>query len=99
MLDMLDADEAIADPPLRPIVSRSSRWVRARQSGIALMWVELGSQVARGQAIGQLHDSFGRRLSQLKASADGVVIGMSRDPIVNQGDAIAHIASIEPEIQ
>ncbi len=76
----------------KPITCRGSKWVRARRSGIALLWVKPAEQVTKGQTIGQIHDTFGRRLSQVKATTAGVVVGLNLDPIVNQGDAMVHIA-------
>ena len=105
------ADEAIAldgalavDPPTRsPAESRSSSWVRVRRSGIALIHVELGQLVERGEVIATVRDSVGRQLSRTRASRSGMVIGHTQQPLVNQGDAIIHIAELldpeEPPVQ
>jgi predicted deacylase len=82
-------------PVIGSVVSRSSSWVRARRSGIAQIDVMLGDHVDKGQTIGRLHDSFGNRLGRITAPIDGVVIGLSLDPLFNRGDAIAHVAAIE----
>jgi predicted deacylase len=79
----------------KPITCRGSKWIRARRSGIALVLVKPGDKVAKGQTIGQIHDTFGRRLSQDKATTAGIVVGLNLDPIVNQGDALVHIAQPE----
>lgn len=78
-----------------PMISRGSRWARARRSGIAQLWVEPGAMVTRGQPIGRIHDAFGDPLSDIKANETGLVVGATLDPIVNQGDALVHIARIE----
>ena len=93
-LDMIDAepDSESSRPPLHPVECRSSRWVRARRGGLVSLWPNLGDQVLRGQPIGQIHDTRGKRLSRLTAPTGGIVIGETRDPVVNQGDAIVHIA-------
>lgn len=93
-LEMIEDSEA--PDAQEPMVCRDSTWSRAGKSGIATLWIELGDQVTKGQAIGRVHDSFGQRLSQINARADGVVIGLNLDPIVNQGDALVHIAFPEP---
>lgn len=85
-------DGAIASPI--PAESRSSSWVRVRRSGIAGIDVELGQLVERGQIVATVRDSVGRRLSQTRASRSGMVIGLTRQPLVNQGDAIIHIAEL-----
>mgnify|MGYP001812560746 FL=1 len=92
-LGMIDDDEAPG--PVSPIVSRGSSWVRARRSGIAVMSVALGQEVVKAQHIAVIHDSLGRRLSQLSAPVDGVVIGMTQHPLVHQGDALVHLATVE----
>jgi len=82
------------DPAAVPAESRSSGWVRVRRSGIAGIDVELGQMVERGEIVATVRDSVGRRLSQTRANRTGMVIGLTRQPIVNQGDAIIHIAEI-----
>jgi len=90
-LDMID-DELLELPVA--IESRSSGWIRARRSGIASMHVGLGDRVEQGATLAEIHDSVGVRVSSMKATRSGLVIGHSRQPLVNQGDAIVHIADI-----
>ncbi|MEX1295374.1 MAG: succinylglutamate desuccinylase/aspartoacylase family protein [Candidatus Limnocylindrales bacterium] len=92
-LGMIPDDET--SEPDEPLEARSSRWVRARRSGIALVSVGLGDRVTRGQRLAVIHDSLGRTLSRASAPSDGVVIGLTQHPLVHQGDAIVHIATIE----
>jgi predicted deacylase len=91
-LGMIDANGHTG--AARPVESRRSRWVRARRSGIAALAVTLGQRVARGEQIAVIHDSLGKRLSRTAAPFDGIVIGHTQHPLVHQGDAIVHIASI-----
>lgn len=93
-LDMIEDSEA--PDAHEPMVCRGSTWSRAGKSGIATLWIELGDQVTKGQPIGRVHDAFGRRLGQINARGDGIVVGLNLDPIVNQGDALVHIAFLEP---
>ncbi|CAN5649386.1 succinylglutamate desuccinylase/aspartoacylase family protein [soil metagenome] len=72
--------------------SRSTRWVRAGRSGLVRLDVEPGSDVEKGQAIGVIKDAFGDRTLRVRASASGVIIGQTRQPNVNRGDALVHIA-------
>ena len=44
--------------------------------------------------LGVIHDSVGARLSQVNANDSGVVIGRVQQPLVNQGDALIHIAEV-----
>ena len=96
-LGMVDADEE-SDPDAAPtpVETRSSAWVRARRSGIALLDVELGQMVERGETVATVRDSVGRRLSTARSPRTGMVIGHIQQPLVNQGDAIIHVAEIVP---
>ncbi len=93
-LDLVDVPHE--SPPDTPLTSRRSRWLRARRSGIVGLEAALGDAVVKGQQLGVIHDSVGRRLARLNAPIDGVVIGHVQHPLVNQGDAIIHIAEVEP---
>jgi predicted deacylase len=92
-LGMIDFDEV----PLATdqVESRRSRWIRARRSGIALIGVNLGQHVARGQQVAVIHDSLGARLGLVKAPFDGIVAGMTNHPLVLQGDALVHLAAVD----
>lgn len=91
---MIDhAPPAVSEPSL----SWSSGWVRAGRSGIAHIEVELGERVERGQVLATLHDTFGKRLGSVRARGSGMVIGLARRPLVNRGDALAHIAVLDED--
>jgi hypothetical protein len=89
-------DGAVPAAP-RPKVSRRTSWMRARRSGIVHLDVEPGAHVRRRQELGTIDDTFGNRLAVVRAPFEGLVIGMTRHPLVNRGDAMVHIAEIEPE--
>ena len=95
-LGVIDPDSA--GPRPIPVESRSSSWVRARRSGIVLLDVELGEVVQRGQLLGVIHDSVGARLSRVTASRRGIVIGRVQQPLVNQGDALVHLAEVSDDV-
>lgn len=75
--------------------SRSSRWMRATRSGIAHLEVANGDHVEAKQPLGHIDDAFGERLSTVRASRSGMIIGQTLHPLVNRGDALVHIATIE----
>lgn len=91
-LDMIDLPPELIEPPYVE-ECRSSGWVRARGTGILHLEVDLGAEVREGQRIGGLSDTLGRRVRLVHADRTGVVIGLTRAPIVNAGDAIVHIAN------
>lgn len=92
MIDVDNQSDRFIDDTTSTIVCKGSRWVRARRAGIAQTWPQLGSEVKRGETVGRIHDAYGRQLSEVKASVDGIIVGVNLDPIVNQGDALIHIA-------
>ncbi|WP_404311547.1 succinylglutamate desuccinylase/aspartoacylase family protein [Agrococcus terreus] len=89
-LGMLDAeDDDDAEPP---VACRTSGWVRSRGSGILHLEVDLGDQVEAGARLGRVADAFGTGGRIVRADRDGIVVGLTRAPIVHAGDAVAHIA-------
>jgi len=92
-LDLIDPIVPAATTRFR---GGGSKWVRARRSGLAQLDCEVGDQVERGQLLGFINDSFGKRLGTLKSPHDGMVIGLKLEPLVNRGDAIIHVAVIQP---
>ncbi|HSF97056.1 MAG TPA: succinylglutamate desuccinylase/aspartoacylase family protein [Ornithinibacter sp.] len=81
-----------AGPPEPALVCRRSGWVRARRSGILELGATLGQHVEVGDRLGALHDSFGKRLTLVRADRAGIVIGHTTAPLVNSGDALVHVA-------
>lgn len=82
-------------PKARPSITVTRRaWVRARRSGILRLSVGLGSRVAERQVIGIVYDAFGDAKSDIAAPWAGLVIGHTENPLVNQGDAIVHLARV-----
>lgn len=75
----------------KPIRLGSSRWVRARRSGIATLQVAPGDKVEQGANLGQISDAFGQRPTRINAPVDGHVIAITQNPLVSQGDALVHL--------
>ncbi len=75
------------------LVNRSS-WVRARSSGMFQCAVINGAEVKKKQLIGYMTDPFGDFKEPIKSPATGFIIGLNNDPILHQGDAIAHIGIV-----
>lgn len=76
-----------------PFVARSSHWVRAPQSGILRARSALGVAVREGEQLGVIADPLGTEERVVEASHPGVVIGRTELPLVNEGDALFHIAT------
>jgi len=77
-----------------PVVSTSSRWVRAEESGLFRPYRTTGEHVLVGEMIGIIADPYGEREAEVRASLSGLVIGRANNPAINQGDALFHIAEL-----
>jgi uncharacterized protein len=76
----------------RPVVSRSTKWVRATRGGILWLKTERGRRVREGQRIGVITGPYGREREDVRARMSGLVIGHTVSPFVHRGDALVHIA-------
>lgn len=84
---------APARPRHEPLEVTQTRWVRARQSGILRLSVELGEWVRKNQELGVIADPFGDTCLSLKAPRAGMVIGQTNNPLVHRGDGVVHLAT------
>lgn len=75
--------------------ANSSSWVRAETSGILRMSAGLGQRVKKGDALGVISDPFGVAPCTVEARYNGIIIGRSNLPLVNEGDALFHIARFD----
>ncbi|AXH15432.1 succinylglutamate desuccinylase/aspartoacylase family protein [Malaciobacter mytili] len=80
-----------------PIITRSSQWVRAGESGILRTIKALGDTVVKDEIIALIDDPIEDTQANItvKAPFDGVIIGKSEIPLVQEGDAIFHIAKFK----
>jgi predicted deacylase len=93
-LSMLPAGRK-APRSVEPLLARSSTWVRAPGSGVLRTSVRLGARVRRGDTLGMIADPFGERELTVSAPSNGIVIGRLNLPLVNEGEALFHIAHFE----
>jgi predicted deacylase len=94
-LGMLPPSRKRAKKCIIPVVARSSSWVRAPESGILRVLMPLGGRVRKGTLLGVVADPFGERETQVLATFSGIIIGRTNLPLVNEGDALYHIARFE----
>lgn len=80
-------------PRGEPTVARSSRWMRAPQSGVLRAVAPLGAHVERGDLLGLIADPLGEHETAVTAAVSGVVIGKINLPLVSEGEALYHIAA------
>lgn len=86
---MLDLD--IPESP-KPLQFTRTKWMRAPRSGIFRWIVSSGNTVKKGQVIAIINDPYGQEELRIKASLSGFIIGHNNSPVINQGDALFHIA-------
>jgi len=77
------------------IISSTSRWVRAPQSGILRALVGTGAKITAGDTLAFINDPMGENHVELIAETDGVVIGKTNLPLVFAGEAVFNIAAYE----
>jgi predicted deacylase len=75
-----------------PIVTKMSRWVRASKSGMVRTIKALGDTVNEDDVIAYIDDPFEDDAYELKAPFKGIIVGKSAIPLVQEGDAVFHIA-------
>ncbi len=80
---------------VEPFVARSSAWVRAPDSGIFRAAPRLGAKVSKDAVVGVIANPLGENEVEVRAPVAGVVIGRTNIPLVNEGDALLHVASFE----
>jgi predicted deacylase len=80
-------------PPAQPsIVCRRHTWLRAKFAGLFRSHVQNGQLLEKCQAYGSVADPYGEGTIRLESPTAGYVIGLNHMPVVNQGDALVHIA-------
>ncbi|MHA6246987.1 succinylglutamate desuccinylase/aspartoacylase family protein [Pontibacter sp. CAU 1760] len=79
-------------PHEQSIICQKDSWIRAKNAGLWRSFVRLGEFIKKNQCIGSITDPYGEMEVKLNASAGGYVVGLNNMPVVNQGDALLHLA-------
>ena len=77
------------------MLARSSYWVRAPQSGILRLFTALGKKVKKGSLLAVIANPTSSEEQKLFSPISGIVIGKSNLPLVHEGAALFHIATIK----
>ncbi|MCT7991441.1 succinylglutamate desuccinylase/aspartoacylase family protein [Laspinema olomoucense] len=97
VMAMLGMISDFAPSPFPPSLEvKKTQWVRSPSSGILHLEVGLGQSISKKHRLGIICDAFGDQTMKVYAPFDGVIIGHTQNPLVNQGDAILNLAAIEP---
>lgn len=70
-------------------------WLRSSKGGICRVVAPSGTKVHQGSVVAYVSDIFGEGEGEVLSPVDGIVIGHSNLPIVNQGDALLHVAEVK----
>jgi hypothetical protein len=93
-MKMLPASAGQKRPPFQVIV-RESEWIRAEKGGILDLDIRPGDLIYKGDVIGEILNPFGRTVTQIRAPATGIIIGITTQPITVPGTGIAHVARLK----
>lgn len=75
-----------------PYIASSSYWFRAPMDGVFRPLVNLGDRVVKGSTLGVISAPFSSEETVLLAETNGIVICTGKLPLVNEGEALFHIA-------
>ncbi len=93
--DMLPA-KGIAKARVAPYLCTSSHWLRAPAGGLLRTFRGEGETVEKGDVLATVSDPFGAVETDLIAPEAGILIGRAILPVVNEGDAVFHLAKLSP---
>lgn len=78
-----------------PVITKSSKWIRSTESGMLRTIKALGDTVKTDEIIAFIDEPLGDNSFAVVAPFDGIIIGKSEIPLVQEGDAIFHIANFK----
>ncbi len=78
-----------------PVVTKTSRWIRATESGILRTIKALGDTVEQNDVIAYIDEPLGDKSFEILSPFNGIIVGKSELPLIQEGDAIFHIANFK----
>jgi len=75
-----------------PIVCSKTTWVRAKVAGLFRYTIANGQFIQKNEIIGSITDPYGTMSVRIRSPKAGYIIGINQMPVVNQGDALLHVA-------
>ncbi|MCW8994384.1 MAG: succinylglutamate desuccinylase/aspartoacylase family protein [Psychromonas sp.] len=82
-----------------PYIANHSAWVRANASGIVHNKVNLGDQIKKQDILAEIGSPYGKVLGIVQATRSGILIGKQNIPLVQEGEAMFHIANFSEDDQ
>jgi len=86
--------KGIARAKRKPMLSESSRWLRAPQGGLLRSYKSEGDMVSEGETLAVVADPFGEVEIPVISDRAGLIVGRAVLPNVNEGDALFHVAQV-----
>ena len=87
----------ISKPKAAPLLAMHSSWLRAPAGGLVRMFRSEGEVVSEGDVLATVSDPFGEQEHDLVADEGGLIVGRAVMPVVNEGDALFHVAEVASE--
>jgi predicted deacylase len=91
--DMLNSKFKANPPKVPTVFVEESKWLRAKQSGMFKVLVNINSHVKIDDVLGQITDPYGKVYHEVKSTIEGYVINLNEASLVYQGDALFHITT------
>nr|WP_085880402.1 succinylglutamate desuccinylase/aspartoacylase family protein [Roseisalinus antarcticus] len=86
--------KGISQPKSLPVVASDTSWLRAPRGGLLRTFRGDGEAVEKGAVMAAVSDPFGETDTEVTAPFSGLIIGRAVLPVVNEGDAIFHLARV-----
>jgi hypothetical protein len=90
------AAKGIAKGRAPSLICRASIWLRAPVGGLLRTFRAEGEIVEKGDVLAAVSDPAGDVETELLAPSPGILIGRAVLPVVNEGDAVFHLAELSP---
>ncbi|MBA2657070.1 MAG: succinylglutamate desuccinylase/aspartoacylase family protein [Tatlockia sp.] len=78
-----------------PSQAKATFWIRALASGVMIHTKPLGSKIGKNELLCSISDPLGNKEVNIHCPYDGLIIGITNLPLVNEGDALFHVALFE----
>jgi predicted deacylase len=100
IINVLRANEMLPKPSHKrsvknPIITKASKWIRSVESGMLRTIKALGDTVIKDEVIAYIDEPLGDNSFEIHSPFDGIIIGKSEIPLIQEGDAVFHIAKFK----
>ena len=93
-LDMLGKRIVAPLPQSKTVIIEKTKWIRAHRSGLLHVKIDCNKHVEKGEFLATITDPYGKMRFKVTSPNEGYIINVNQSPIVNQGDAIFHISTV-----